>query len=113
MNTSEKPIEKVYWKIAEVAEMINISQSNLRYWESKFYWINPKRNRKNERLYKMHEIDALTSINLLVNELGMTLDGVSKAHEFVYDIDLEEVIKNNVNYGKAIKIYKKGTGKTT
>ena len=91
-------VEKVYWTITEVAEMININASTLRFWESEFDWINPKRNRKGERRYKIADIEEVKSIKLLIKGLGMTLDGVRKAYEFCDSKDLELIIKKREKY---------------
>ena len=46
MAYKEKEIEKLYYSIGEVAEMFNVAPSLIRFWESEFEVIQPKKNRK-------------------------------------------------------------------
>jgi DNA-binding transcriptional MerR regulator len=46
MAYKEKEIEKVYYSIGEVSEMFNVAPSLIRFWESEFELIQPKKNRK-------------------------------------------------------------------
>lgn len=85
-------VEKVYWTIAQVAEIINVNASTLRFWESEFDWLNPKRNRKGERKYKISDIEAIKSIARRIKFLGMTLDGVWLAYKNGYNEDFEKII---------------------
>ena len=41
--------QKLYYTIGEVSDMFNVNQSLLRYWETEFKTINPKRSRSEER----------------------------------------------------------------
>ena len=47
-------IEKKYYKIREVAELTGMAPSALRYWETQFNIIKPKRNAKGSRFYTPH-----------------------------------------------------------
>jgi len=87
-------IKKVYWTIAEIAEMINVNASTLRFWEDEFDWLNPKRYKSGNRKYRIADIETIKSIKLLIKDLGMTLDGVRKAYDLGYNKDLELIIRN-------------------
>ena len=80
----DKPIEKKYFTIREVAEMIHQNASTLRFWEDQFDWINPKRDRKHNRKYQEKDILDIMAINILVNMAGMTLEGIKTAYEMSY-----------------------------
>lgn len=82
-------IEKVYWNISEVAEMINVNKSTLRFWESKFYWLEPKKSKGGERKFNKKDIEIVKNIYVLKNTIGMTLWGINRAHNMDYDKDLE------------------------
>lgn len=88
-------IEKVYWNISEVAEMINVNTSTLRFWESKFYWLKPKRSKRGERKFNKKDVELVENTNLLINILGMNLHGVLKAYANGYHKDLERIIKKH------------------
>ncbi len=77
---SDKKIEKLYYSTCEVAEMLDIPQSQLRYWERQFFeYINPKMVNRNIRQYTKEDIENFRIIYHLVKEKGMTLAGAKQA----------------------------------
>ncbi len=93
--------EKIYWTISEVSEMTGITKSNIRFWEGEFEWFNPKR-RNGKRKFTKEDIEILKSIDMLVNELGMTLGGVNRSHDVGYYDELLSIAKY---YNKISLIY--------
>jgi DNA-binding transcriptional MerR regulator len=75
MAWKDKEIEKLYYSIGEVAEMLDVNASLLRYWENQFDILKPKKNGKGDRLFTKHDIEILKVIYHLVKEKGYTLDG--------------------------------------
>lgn len=71
-------MEKLYYSISEVADMFNINQSNLRFWEKEFKQLHPKRNAKGTRFYTNDDIQLIKQIIFLVNEQKLTLDGARR-----------------------------------
>lgn len=71
--------EKLFYTMGEVAEMFDVNQSLIRYWESQFRVLRPKRNKKGNRLFTPEDIRNLKLIYHLVKERGMTLEGAKKA----------------------------------
>ena len=71
----EKEIEKKYYSIGEVAAMFNVATSLIRFWESEFDIIKPKKNRKGNRQFTKDDIQNVKLIYHLVKEKGYTLQG--------------------------------------
>jgi DNA-binding transcriptional MerR regulator len=71
----EKEIEKIYFSIGEVAELLHVAPSLIRFWESEFDIIKPKKNRKGNRQFTRDDIDNVKLIYHLVKEKGYTLQG--------------------------------------
>jgi len=71
-------MEKIYYSISEVAEMFNVNQSNLRFWEKEFKQLKPKRNERGTRFYTQEDIVLIKQIIFLVNEQKLTLEGAKK-----------------------------------
>ncbi len=65
--------------MGELTEMFDVSASLIRYWESNFDIIKPKRNNKGNRLFSQQDVDNLKLIYHLVKERGMTLSGARQA----------------------------------
>jgi DNA-binding transcriptional MerR regulator len=71
-------IEKLYYTISEVADFMKLNQSVLRYWESEFEHIQPRKTKKGDRLYTQKDIDELRLIFHLLKEKGYTIEGAKK-----------------------------------
>ena len=79
MNTGNLNLmEKLFYSISEVADMFDVNQSNLRFWEKEFKQLTPKRNAKGTRFYTPEDIQIIKQIIYLVNEQKLTLDGARR-----------------------------------
>jgi len=78
MAYKEKEIEKLYYSIGEVAEIFTVAPSLIRFWESEFEIIKPKKNRKGNRQFTKEDIDNVRTIYHLVKEKGFTLQGAKE-----------------------------------
>lgn len=78
MPYKETDIKKLYYTIGEVSEMFEVNPSLIRFWESEFDILNPKKNNKGNRLFTPEDIENLKIIYNLVKEQGLTLDGAKK-----------------------------------
>ena len=78
MAYKEFEVTKLYYSIGEVAEMFSVSASLIRFWETEFDILKPKRNRKGNRLFTPEDIKNLKVIYHLVKERGFTLEGTKK-----------------------------------
>ena len=77
MITSDEiqKLDKLYYSIGEVAKMFNVNTSLIRYWETEFPIIRPKKNQKGNRQFTKKDIENIHKIHYLVKDRGMTLDG--------------------------------------
>lgn len=64
--------------MGEVAEMMDVSPSLLRFWEKRFDIIAPHKNKKGNRLFSADDVRNLKTIYHLTKERGMTLAGAEK-----------------------------------
>src|SRR5450759_4853932 len=78
MPYREKKVEKLYYAIGEVAEMLEVPISTIRFWENEFDILKPMKNKKGNRLCTQTDIKNLRIIHHLVKEEGMTLSGAKK-----------------------------------
>lgn len=72
-------LTKLYYSIGEVAEMLNVATSNIRFWEKQFPQLAPKKNNKGNRMFSPKEILLLQRIYQLIHEEGYTIEGAKKA----------------------------------
>jgi DNA-binding transcriptional MerR regulator len=78
MLNEDKPIEKIYYSIGEVAAMFNLTVSNIRFWETEFDILMPKKNAKGDRFFTKKDMENLKLIHYLLKEKGYTIEGAKK-----------------------------------
>ncbi|UCE03220.1 MAG: MerR family transcriptional regulator [Candidatus Latescibacterota bacterium] len=66
---------KLYFSISEVAEMTGVKPHVLRYWESEFPDLRPKKNRAGNRSYREKDIKMVMTIRDLLYQQGYTIQG--------------------------------------
>lgn len=99
MPYKEKDIEKLYYSIGEVADMFGVSKSLIRFWETEFDILKPRKNTKGNRLFTKKDIDNFKVIYHLVKEKGFTLDGARKKLKETHP----EKLESNVDVSEKLK----------
>jgi len=69
---------KLFYSIKEVASRFGINESTLRYWETEFKNIHPRKNGKGARYYTQDDIKEVELVHHLLKEKGLTLVGARK-----------------------------------
>lgn len=67
--------EKVFFSIGEVAQLLGVKTSVLRYWESEFNQIRPQKNNAGVRRYQKSDIELINRIKTLLYEEKFTIEG--------------------------------------
>jgi DNA-binding transcriptional MerR regulator len=80
---------KLYYSISEVCGMTGLEQHVLRYWESEFPQLRPKKNRSGNRAYRSKEIKIIRYIKYLLYEEMYTIPGAKKKMADANMSDLE------------------------
>ena len=81
---------KLYYSIAEVADMFGVNPSLLRFWEKEFPQISPRTSGRGVRQYRKEDVETIGLIYHLVKEKGMTLPGARQRLK----VNKETTIKN-------------------
>lgn len=69
---------RLFYTIGEVAEMFNVNTSLIRFWDGEFEEINPRRNKKGNRLFTQMDVEHFHKIYHWVKEKGYTLQGAKE-----------------------------------
>lgn len=77
MDTNQENT-KLYYSIGEVSKIFDVNTSLIRFWEKEFDILQPKKNKKGNRLFTTKDVDNLHIIFHLVKERGYTLEGAKK-----------------------------------
>jgi DNA-binding transcriptional MerR regulator len=75
---SRKIPDKLYFKIGEVSTIVDLPAYVLRFWETEFPMINPKRTASGQRLYTQRDVAVILKIKHLLHERKYTIDGARK-----------------------------------
>jgi len=70
--------DKLYYRIGEVEALTEIPAYVLRYWESEFKLLRPKKNPAGQRLYRKKDLELVLRIKTLLYEERLTLEGAKK-----------------------------------
>jgi len=72
-------MEKLYYSVGEVAEILSERESLVRFWSDQFSrYVKPVRNAKGNRQYRKEDVEMLQKIHFLVKGKGLTLDGAQR-----------------------------------
>src|SRR5213594_1954939 len=78
LRTETEPDVKLYRPISEVADLVGVKQHVLRYWETQFSMLRPKKNRAGNRMYRPEEIRLLLRIKELLYDRRFTIAGARR-----------------------------------
>ncbi|GAB6063349.1 MerR family transcriptional regulator [Deferrisoma palaeochoriense] len=70
--------QKLYYRIGEVAEIVGVKPHVLRYWESEFPFLSPRKSDGNQRLYTHQDLEKVRLIKKLLYEERFTISGVKR-----------------------------------
>ena len=73
--------DKLYFRIGEVAKLAGIKPYVLRFWESEFPALGPKKSGTGHRLYRRKDVELVLEIKRLLYEKRFTIEGARKVLE--------------------------------
>jgi len=73
---------KKYYAIGEVAQLLNVPPSMIRFWEKEFPSLQPQKNKQGTRRYTQIDIEQIKKIYQLVKEQRYTLEGARSAIKY-------------------------------
>jgi len=79
MAMLDNGITKLYYTIGEVASMVDEEAHVLRYWETEFEGLRPRKNRAGKRVYTKNDVDVVFRIRRLLRDEKFTIDGARQA----------------------------------
>jgi DNA-binding transcriptional MerR regulator len=68
----------VYFRIGEVSSLVGVDPHVLRYWETEFKVIKPRRAKSRQRLYRRKDVENLLRIKTLLHDEGYTIAGARR-----------------------------------
>lgn len=78
MGVEVKRDEKVFYKIGEVATVTKLPAYVLRFWESEFNFLRPKKSQGRHRVYTYADVETVLEIKRMLYEEGYTIAGLKR-----------------------------------
>jgi DNA-binding transcriptional MerR regulator len=79
--------DKLYFKIGEVTEITDLAAYVIRFWESEFKTLSPKRTESGQRLYRKSDVEAVLMIKHLLYGKKFTIKG---AREYIKEMNKQK-----------------------
>jgi DNA-binding transcriptional MerR regulator len=70
--------DKLSFRIGEVARIVGVPTSVLRYWETEFPSIRPEKSRTNQRVYSRKQVERILEAKRLLRDEGYTIAGARR-----------------------------------
>ena len=70
--------DRLYFRIGDVAELLDLKPYVLRYWESEFPSIRPQKSSSGQRVYRRSDVDTIIMIKHLLYEEKYSIEGARK-----------------------------------
>ena len=78
VKIESEPERKLYRSISEVSDLVGVKAHVLRYWETQFSMLRPRKNRAGNRMYRPEEVKLLMQIKELLYERRFTIAGARR-----------------------------------
>jgi DNA-binding transcriptional MerR regulator len=77
LSSPEIP-DKLYFKIGEVSDIVGVEAYVLRFWESEFPALSPKKTESGHRVYRKKDVETVLKIKELLYDKGYTIAGARR-----------------------------------
>jgi len=106
-------MKKYYYTIGEVGNLLDLKAHVLRYWETEFTQVHPKKKFGRNRRYSPDDIDIIKKIKYMLHTQGFTIEGAKKKLKvdiankeqisLDFSVDKKEAKKHIINELKKVK----------
>lgn len=70
--------DKLFFRMGEVSQLVGVEAYVLRYWESEFKGLSPKKSSSGQRMFRRKDVELLLQIKHLLYERKFTIEGARK-----------------------------------
>jgi len=70
--------DKLFYKIGEVSKISGVESYVLRYWETEFPFLRPRKNKSGQRVYVKKDVELILEVKKLLYQERYTIEGVRK-----------------------------------
>ncbi|NOZ12915.1 MAG: MerR family transcriptional regulator [Acidobacteria bacterium] len=70
--------DQKYLRIGDVSRLLGVKPSVIRFWETQFPRLKPRKTRRGQRIFSPKDVELLKMIRRELKETGMTIEGLKK-----------------------------------
>ncbi len=70
--------DKLFYKIGEVGKLTGVEPYVLRYWETEFHFLRPRKNKAGQRVYVKKDLELILQLKRMLYQERYTIEGVRK-----------------------------------
>jgi DNA-binding transcriptional MerR regulator len=78
VKTSLPVPDKLFYKIGEVSKITGVEPYVLRYWETEFHFLRPRKNKSGQRVYVKKDLELILQVKRMLYQERYTIEGVRK-----------------------------------
>ncbi len=78
IKTSLPLPDKLFYKIGEVGKLTGVEPYVLRYWETEFHFLRPRKNKAGQRVYVKKDLELILQLKKMLYQERYTIEGVRK-----------------------------------
>jgi DNA-binding transcriptional MerR regulator len=93
VQVPEEIPDKLYFRIGEVSRLAGIKPYVLRFWESEFHGLGPKKSGTGHRLYRRKDVEMVLEIKRLLYDKRFTIEGARKILADKHRVDIAKVVE--------------------
>jgi DNA-binding transcriptional MerR regulator len=72
------PLDRMFYKIRDVAKILDVKTHVLRYWETEFPTLNPQKNKNGQRVYNKKDVEMAMEIKRLLHVEKYSIAGAKR-----------------------------------
>lgn len=95
--------EKLFYRIGEVSRITGLEPYILRYWETEFPFLRPRKSKSGHRIYTKRDIELIFNIKRLLYEEKYTIEGVRKKFGIIKNTGSESNTKDSSEVRERLK----------
>src|SRR5579863_10763893 len=81
--------DKLFFRIGEVSQIVGVEAYVVRYWESEFRGLSPKKSSSGQRMFRKKDVELLLRIRHLLYDRKFTIEGARKVIADRSDLEIE------------------------
>ena len=99
-------MEKLYYSINEIAELLQEAIHTIRYWEQQFLFLKPKKTRTGAKLYTKEQFNKFQYIHKEIHKNNMSVAGLKKKMKNKTDFEENQILLSKEDFREMLNLFR-------